>query len=313
VSIAIPTFNRADGFLRQALSCALRQTYSNIEVLVADNCSTDGTTALVTGIADSRLRYFRHAENLGPSKNCDFCLARARGEYILFLHDDDLIDDDFVEACMKAAQYRGGIGIIRTGVRVVDSGGRVISEARNLAGGLSTQAFFRFWFARKTSWYLCCTLFHTEGLRAIGGLRSKHFLFDDAMAMVQLASRSGRADVEDVKASFRRHHQRDMLSPADIAHWCEDSRLLLDLMCQLVPEADGAVREEGTRFLSGLCYARATAVKSPLNRIRCYGVVFREFHYRFVPPVWRHLIKAPFRRFARRLYSASTRVFAVRR
>jgi glycosyltransferase involved in cell wall biosynthesis len=313
VSIAIPTYNRAAGFLRQALGSALRQTYQNIEVIVADNCSSDGTPAMVASIADSRLRYFRHEVNLGPSRNCDFCLAQAKGEYILILHDDDFVDDDFVEQCMKAARYRSGIGIIRTGVRVVNADGGLISEARNLAGGLSTEAFFRFWFARKTSWYLCCTLFHTKGLRAIGGLRSKHFLFDDAMAMVQLASRSGRADIEDVKATFRRHHQRDWLTPTDIAHWCEDSQLLLDRMCELVPEANGPVRREGAQFLAGLCYARAAAVKSPLTRIRCYWVVFKGFHYRFAPPVWRYFVRAPFRRLALRLYRLSPKIFSMRR
>jgi glycosyltransferase involved in cell wall biosynthesis len=67
VSIAIPTYNRADCYLRQSLESALRQTYPKVEILVSDNCSGDDTEEFVTGIADRRLKYFRHERNIGPA------------------------------------------------------------------------------------------------------------------------------------------------------------------------------------------------------------------------------------------------------
>jgi glycosyltransferase involved in cell wall biosynthesis len=299
VTIVIPTYNRAGSYLRQTLESALHQTYSNIEILISDNCSVDNTTEYIRSITDSRLKYFRHEQNIGPNKNCDFCIAQAKGDYILVLHDDDVIDEDFVDACMRAIDYQAGVGIIRTGTRVIDSNGTVIGEAPNLVGGLPTEAFFRSWFAGKTTIYLCSTLFHTDKLRAIGGLRSKHYLHDDAMAIVQLATAFGRADVKEVKASFRRHNQRDNLSPTDIAHWCEDALLVLDLICKSVPENVALVRKEGEQFLSDRCYDRAAAVKSSLTRFRCYLVVFEKFHYRYFPPNALHLFKAPFLRLIR--------------
>jgi glycosyltransferase involved in cell wall biosynthesis len=307
VSITIPTYNRADGYLRPTLESALHQTYPNIEIIVADNCSLDSTAAFVTGIADRRLKYFRHEQNIGSNKNCDFCIGQAKGEYILILHDDDLIDDDFIDACMRAVNYKVSVGVICTGTRVIDSNGKLIGEAPNLAGGLPTEAFFRGWFTGEISLYLCNTLFHTEKLRAIGGLRSKHYLLDDAMAIVQLAAAFGRADVKEVKASFRRHNQRDTLSPTDIAHWCEDSLLLLDLMCKSVSGSAALMRKQGTRFFAEQCYKRAAAVNSPLNRFRCYLVVLEKFHYRYFPPIARYRVKASFfrlMRYIKRLLSA---------
>src|SRR5581483_7663062 len=63
VTIAIPTYNRAASYL--PLPSALDQTYPDIEVMVSDNASSDGTAALVSGVRDPRLRYLRHAVNIG--------------------------------------------------------------------------------------------------------------------------------------------------------------------------------------------------------------------------------------------------------
>src|SRR4030042_2488708 len=123
VTIAIPTYNRADGFLKEAIRSALNQTYSNIEIIVSDNCSVDNTTTVVKSFNDPRIRYFKHKENIGANNNFNFCVEQARGAYFLLLHDDDLIDDDFIDVCMKAAEYNTDIGLIRTGTRVIDSAG----------------------------------------------------------------------------------------------------------------------------------------------------------------------------------------------
>jgi glycosyltransferase involved in cell wall biosynthesis len=160
--------------LRETLTSALNQTYPNIEIIVSDNCSTDSTEAYVESIDDPRIRYFRHAKNIGAPNNFNYCLDQARGDYFLLLHDDDLIDKDFVETCIREASYDTDFGIIRTGTRVVDSKGDILHESENMAAGLPTEDFFRAWFLGKTSFYLCNTLFNTKKLRAIGGRHTGH-------------------------------------------------------------------------------------------------------------------------------------------
>ena len=142
VTIAIPTFNRAGSYLRQTLESALNQTYQNIEIIVLDNRSTDNTETVMKSYADAQVRYFRHLEQMEANNNFNFCLSQARGNYFLLLHDDDLIDGDFVEACMREANYATNIGIIRTGIRVIDSQGKVLRESPNSVAGLSTEDFF---------------------------------------------------------------------------------------------------------------------------------------------------------------------------
>jgi glycosyltransferase involved in cell wall biosynthesis len=295
VTIAIPTYNRADSYLSQAIESAINQTYPNLEIIISDNCSQDNTEKLIRGFNDPRMRYVRHKENIGANNNFNFCLKEAKGDFFLLLQDDDLIDHDFIDVCLKAVNYDTNIGIIRTGVRLIDDNGKAIAECLNNVGGLNTLEFFRGWFANKTALYLCSTLFNTIKLKEIGGFHSKHNLFQDVMAEVKLAARYGRIDIQDIKASFRKH-PNEMTFAVKVNQWCEDSLMLLDLMCTLQPDSKAIITDEGMRFFAMLNYNRARAVKSPLKKAIAYFNVFRMFNYRYCPsndhfllPIYRHI------------------------
>ncbi len=277
VTIAIPTYNRADRFLRQAIEAALRQTYPNIEVVISDNCSADDTEAVVRSYDDCRIRYFRQERNIGANNNFNFCLEQARGDYFLLFLDDDQIDADLVETCMDAIKDRVDVGIIRTGTRIIDSQGKVIAERLNRSRGLSFCELLQAWFHSETTFYLCSTLINTNGLREVGGLRSKHNLFQDVGAELKVAARYGRADVEEIKASFRMH-DANTGSAARIQAWCEDSLELLEILCELCPEGGERLREEGKRFFCRMNYGYVRAIPSPIERLRSYLQVAKYFN-----------------------------------
>jgi glycosyltransferase involved in cell wall biosynthesis len=244
VTIAIPTYNRADNYLKQTLTSALNQTYQNLEIVVADNCSTDNTESFINSFSDPRIRYFKQKTNILPNDNFNFCLNQARGDYFLLLQDDDLIDRDFVETCMKAVNKHTGIGIIRTGIRVIDSDGKLLNETPNTDEGLSTEELFRKWFAWKSAFYLCSTVFNTRRLQEIGGFQSKHNLFQDVLAEFQLIAKYDRIDVQHIKASFRQHLS-SMTSAGKVRYWCEDSIFLLDSICDMVSEKKRSHKKRG--------------------------------------------------------------------
>ena len=101
VTIIIQTFHRKN-LLTFALSSAINQTYRNIEILIGDNCSQDGTDIYCEQEAqkDSRIKYFRHSQNIGMVGNANFLCDRVNGEYVVFLNDDDWLDVDYVEKCI---------------------------------------------------------------------------------------------------------------------------------------------------------------------------------------------------------------------
>ncbi|BAU48100.1 glycosyl transferase [Sulfurifustis variabilis] len=284
VTIAIPTHNRADSYLRDALRCAVEQTYARLDILVADNASTDGTAELVSRLRDPRVRYLRHDVAIRPNDNFNFCIAQARGEYLLLLLDDEQVDRDFVATCLDAVGGRSGIGLIRTGLRTIDGNGIVIGECPNEAAGLPIGDLFLAWFEGRTSLYLCNTLFSTRALRASGGLRSRHCLFQDVMAQVRVARASGRADVEAIKATTRSHPGQFTYS-AKVREWAEDAIDLLRLMCDAAPERREAIRVKGGRFFATVSYSRANAIRAPLARLEAYLLVYRLFGYRHLPPL----------------------------
>lgn len=96
VSVLIPAYNAA-AYIRETVVSALAQTYPNIEVLVADDGSTDATGEIVKGFKDPRIRYFRH-ENRGIAKTRNRLFREAKGEYLAILDSDDMYLPRKVEA-----------------------------------------------------------------------------------------------------------------------------------------------------------------------------------------------------------------------
>lgn len=101
VSIIIPSFNRAR-FLPETLRSVLGQSVADLECIVVDDGSSDGTKELVAGFSarDSRVRYLQQV-NKGPSAARNFGLEESRGRYIQFLDSDDVIVQDKLEKQLR--------------------------------------------------------------------------------------------------------------------------------------------------------------------------------------------------------------------
>ena len=282
VTIGIPTYNRADRYLGSVLQSALGQTYSNIEVLVADNNSTDATPEVVSSFSDPRLRYVRHARNIGPLADANFLASEAKGEYLLVHHDDDRIDADFVECCVASAGHRAGVGLIVTGSRVINSAGTVVRESENLAGGLSLEEFILLWYRQRLNLFLCCSLFGTAALRHVGGFRAEFGQFNDVAAEFSCAAVAGRVDVREAKADFREHPD-SQTSNAAIKEWCRSSVALLDLACVLAGEKKAEVRSVGLRTSATRNYRYAVQARGSWRRVTRMLTVCRYFGFRQLP------------------------------
>lgn len=110
VSVCIPTYNRAAG-LRRAVQAVLDGDFADIEVIISDNASRDDTeaTGRALAAADARVRYFRHAENRGPTANFEFARAQARGKYFVWCGDDDHFAPDYLRRCVEVLERDEGV------------------------------------------------------------------------------------------------------------------------------------------------------------------------------------------------------------
>jgi glycosyltransferase involved in cell wall biosynthesis len=105
VSVGIPTFNRPEG-VRRTLELICGQTYPNLEIIVSDNASKGKDTETVVSefaAKDCRIKYFRQADNIGPTANFRFVLEQASGAYFMWAADDDEWDARFIETCLAAS------------------------------------------------------------------------------------------------------------------------------------------------------------------------------------------------------------------
>lgn len=102
VSVCIPTYNHAR-FLHDAIDSVLAQTFSDFELVIVDNCSTDNTTQLVEAYTarDRRIRYVRNQINVGAQNNLNRCLELASGEYVKILCADDLLEPTCLKKMVK--------------------------------------------------------------------------------------------------------------------------------------------------------------------------------------------------------------------
>lgn len=102
VSIGMPVFNDKL-FLKKAVDSILAQTFRDFELIIADDCSSDGSADICREYADrdDRIRYIRHQHNMGISRNMEFLLAEARYDYFMWAANDDIWEPEFIAELMQ--------------------------------------------------------------------------------------------------------------------------------------------------------------------------------------------------------------------
>jgi glycosyltransferase involved in cell wall biosynthesis len=127
VTIGLPVYN-GEPFLVSTLESLLAQTFTDFEIVVCDNASTDGTAAIVQEYAaqDGRIRYDRNARNMGAVYNYNRTLALARGEYFKWSAADDVIRPEFLAQCVAALEADPALVMAYSRAAFIDEADRVI-------------------------------------------------------------------------------------------------------------------------------------------------------------------------------------------
>ena len=114
----MPVYN-GELFIKRAIESILDQTFTDFELIISDNSSTDSTSEICHNFLkkDDRIKIFKQNENIGIHRNFNFLLSRAKGEYFAWAAVDDYLDNDFMEKNLK---------ILETDTSVVSSVGKII-------------------------------------------------------------------------------------------------------------------------------------------------------------------------------------------
>lgn len=118
LTIGLPVYN-GEIFLHQCLDSILKQTFSDFELIISDNASTDSTRKICAQYVtkDNRIKYFRQDVNIGIHRNFNFLLNQAKSEYFAWTAVDDYLSPDFMEK---------NLTILESNKHIVSSMGKIV-------------------------------------------------------------------------------------------------------------------------------------------------------------------------------------------
>jgi glycosyltransferase involved in cell wall biosynthesis len=113
VSILIPTYNRRELVVR-AIDSALKQTYKNIEIIISDNCSSDGTEEHIKKLYrnNGKVKVYGNSINTGPVRNWVNCIEKCSGKYVKLLFSDDAMQHNYIEETVKVLINNDDVGFV---------------------------------------------------------------------------------------------------------------------------------------------------------------------------------------------------------
>ncbi len=166
VSFIIASYN-CKPYIQECLQSIQNQTYKgDIEIIVCDDCSTDGTTELLQQYADEgRIVLLKNEKNLGAAQSRNNCINAARFDYLAILDADDFISDDRVEKQLAVLNNNSNIDFVSTGIQRFYEDGEKIDFIPQKAFPTAKDFLFSLPFSHAT------TMFRKEILERVGGYR----------------------------------------------------------------------------------------------------------------------------------------------
>lgn len=135
VTVAIPTYNRSLYF-SQALESVISQSYVNLEIVISDNHSNDGTDKIVKQYVEKypnkEIKYYRLDRNYGAVYNWENCVKNSTGDYLLILSDDDILSPDAV--CTFLSSFDDDVLEVIGNTIIINSEGFEIRRKENISG-----------------------------------------------------------------------------------------------------------------------------------------------------------------------------------
>lgn len=224
VSIGLPVYD-GERYLAEAIDSILGQTYTDLELIICDNASTDGTEAICRRYAeqDERVRYHRQPENRGAAVNYNDTFHLARGRYFKWAAHDDALEPTFLEACVTLLDAAPDDVVLAYPTAVViDEEGRRLRVHEELMDIREGRPFQRLLHVVQR-WGLCNPVFglmRTSALERTGLIRS--YVSSDVSLLAELALLGQFWEIDE-PLFLRRVHQASsrggQLSLAEVARW----------------------------------------------------------------------------------------------
>nr|WP_321984791.1 glycosyltransferase family 2 protein [uncultured Lichenicoccus sp.] len=267
VSIGLPVFN-GEAYVARAIESVLSQTLSDLELLICDNCSTDGTQVICESYAeaDPRVRYIRNPRNLGAGPNYDRCFHLARGTFFKWAAHDDMMAPKYLERAVAALEAQPDAVLCTVGIREIgpnEETFRVFANEFPRAGSRSTATRFGGLIHTRHQCEDFFGLYRRQAL--IGSGLHDNYSGSDRVLLAEMALRGPWVSAPEPLFLHREHDKRYtravlLVDPKQAALWQDTS---------------GRAKQRNTMFYWGI-YRRYWQlvnknVASPAARLGCYA------------------------------------------
>ncbi|GAA4772865.1 hypothetical protein GCM10023200_01540 [Actinomycetospora chlora] len=131
VSVCIPLYQKVD-YIGRTIDSVLAQTFTDFELVVVDNATTDGSADVLAGYDDPRLRVVRHAETVPQIANFNAAVAATRAPLVKVLNADDLIEPDALARQVAVMDAEPDVAVVSSRHHLVDDRDRIVARDRTL-------------------------------------------------------------------------------------------------------------------------------------------------------------------------------------
>jgi len=246
VSVCIPAHN-AERWLAEALESALAQSFTDFEIVVADNSSIDGTAKIVRSYADPRIRVDTLSKGISAVANHNRAVRLSRGEFVKFLHVDDLLRPDCLERMVELALEDPSIALVFAPREVLVEPGfepewgerfgrphehfeslERVNDGRALFRQMLDAGFEENWIGEPSA-----VLLRRTSLERAGLLNERLFQIADLELWARLAYEYRIGFIDRVLSAYRHHEESATAANARVGRDWLDKLWLFESLLQL--------------------------------------------------------------------------------
>ncbi len=156
ISIIIPAYNAAK-YIEETINSCLNQTYTNLEIIVQDDHSKDGTWELINKLysTNTKVKLFRNEENLGIGDNWSAAYDKVKGDYVIIFNADDLLNPDLITKFLEQFNSDPTLDIVTGKFEILfsETGKTLLyPDHNNLNGGVVKDLFENLYFKSSFHW-----------------------------------------------------------------------------------------------------------------------------------------------------------------
>jgi glycosyltransferase involved in cell wall biosynthesis len=282
VSIVTPSYNQSR-FLEATLRSVLGQDYPNMEYLVVDGASSDGSIEIIHRYAD-RLTWWVSEKDSGQSEAINKGFHRARGEFVAWLNSDDIYLPGAVSAAVHVFQSHPQAGLVYGDAQAIDADGRPFNLMRARLCTLADLMAFNI---------ICqpAAFMRRSVLQDAGYLDPDYQLLMDNLLWMCMARKAPIVYTPQTWAAAR-YHDKAKNRTRGAAYGKEARRLIADLKSR--PEFSAMIKADEKRILAGVERFDGfylTDAGQPREALRSYGRAFR-LDPKMAARDWKHVLLA---------------------